>query len=333
MRINKQIAIGINNKQVIVESLNNHYQIFTQLNSLEKDIYFIYADSDIQKLFYSSSYYKKMESAFILLMLFKPISTSLIISASSFLSSPLTNLLKDKFKILAEEPNCHFKVLRKETSWVQYAEKREVNTHELAHIERYKKFSKSEISKIFDGLSVVRKNNNSGWDTSIEWLKRIERILPQIDKNKHTIKDISDLPDEILDSSIFVWEVISEKLKERGVIIPDYSNQLHFSLAESYLASFSDTLIYPYDNSMGLNLGKIQVPYYVNVKLLNDIINISRTHNVLELSADKIISLINHSAFIEFKSLLEQSLSISDLIERADKNKTLFTKALNDLKK
>ena len=333
MTENKQIAIGFNNKQVIIESLTKNYQIFTPLSDDDKDIYFIHADSDIQALYSSSGYYDDMKKAFILLLLFKPLTSSVIISASSFLSSPLTNRLMEEFKLLGQDSNAQFKILRKEADWLYYAEKREANTQNLNHIDRYKRFSKNEILKIFDGFSTIRKNNNTGWDTSAEWLKRIENLLPQIDKNKNTLKDISDLPEEILDSSIFVWEEIDKKLSERNIIIPRYSSQLRFALAESYLSSFSDSFIFSYDKSFNLSLsGNPIIPYYVNIHLLHKIVEVTEVaKSIFILDSEKVDKLIKNSAFLDFKSSLEKATSITELIRVALNNKKLINNAINRL--
>lgn len=335
-----QSLIGIGrNIQVGRDLIKNYYcnnnglPFDGLIKESDKDIYFTYGDSDVQSLFIKTkhseaAYYDFMANAFRFLLTFKPLTSVIVINASSVIESHLTRRLVQEYKCFSEAPEPHFSVLRKESTWHDYIEKRRINTEKLMHIEKYNMFYNDKILNIFNDISVIRKRHNSGSETSQNWLKKAQKIIPIITPNAAKI-DITDLPDEIFHDSIFVWEAIEEKLRKRGIIIPDWSNQLQYALVESYLSIFSETYIFPSRDSFNLDLSQNFSFYFTNVRLLKEILlRADILIDFIKLTPSQLFSFIKSNDLLNFKSKLDSAKSINELLIISEKDKGLLKKAL-----
>jgi hypothetical protein len=316
---------------------NNGLSVSGLKNESDKDIYFTYGDSDVQSLliktnYSEASYYDFMSNAFRFLLTFKPLTSIIVISASSVIESHLTRRLVQEYKCFSQYSEPHFSVLRKESTWHDYIEKRRFNTMKLMHYGKYKNFYNDDIINIFNDISVTRKRNNSGSETSQIWLKKAEKIIPIINPNAVKI-DITDLPDEILYNSIFVWEAIKEKLKDRDIIIPDWSNQLQYALVESYFSAFAETYIFPYRDNFNLDLSQSSSIYFTNVRLMKEILLKADTlMDFIRLTPSQLFTFIKSDDLLNFKSKLDSCETINELLMIAEKNKGFLQKALEQSK-
>lgn len=312
---------------------NNGLYVSGLKNESDKDIYFTYGDSDVQSLliktnYSEAGYFDFMSNAFRFLLTFKPLTSVIVISASSIIESHLTRRLVQEYKCFSQDSEPHFSVLRKESTWHDYIEKRRHNTMKLMHIEKYRMFYNDKIINIFNDISVIRKIYNSGSETSKIRLKKAEKIIPVINPNAAKI-DITDLPDEILYDSIFVWEAIKEKLNERDIMIPDWSNQLQYALVESYFSTFAETYIFPYRDSFNLDLSPNSSIYFTNVRLIKEILfKADILMDFIRLTPSQLFSFIKSDDLLNFKSKLDSSKTVNELLMIAEKDKGLLKKAL-----
>lgn len=296
-----------------------------------KYIYFIYGDSELQSLLvptrYSEiEYYDRMANSFRMLLTFKPLTCVIVISASSVIESLLTRQLVQEYKCFSE-PEKHFSVIRKEATWQDYIEKRRFNTEKLMIIEKYSRYYENEIVSSFNDISVIRKRCNSGIEASENWLKKAKKIVPLIDPNAAKI-DIDDIPHEILYDSVFVWDEIHEKIRKRGIIIPNRSDQLQYALVESYLSIFTETCVFPFGDSLSLELPQNYV-YFTNVKLLKEILSQANIlTDFLELTPLQLLHFINSDELLYFKSKLDSATFESDMLIISKKNKEPLRKAI-----
>ena len=336
MRFIFQLAIGSNNNQSLTIINNN-------IISNVQDIYFIYGDSDFQsikigdELQCSDKYYKLMCSTFKLLLMFKPLTSRIAISASSLISSRLTSKLIDDYKIFSTITNPHFYLLRKEVSWKDYSDKRAHNTRRLRHLKKYSLFlDQSAIMNLSDYI-VLGKDNCTGVDTSQSWIVKAKKIIPTINQNpKSRAVDIDDLPEEILNDSIFVWEAVYERLCQRDILIPKWDKQLQIALLESYLTSYSNHFVFPIRDTMStVNFNTTStVPFYLNLQLLNNIIICNNLQSDFDrITPDKLIKLIYCDELLKFKMMLEDTNIESAIFLKARKYSQLLQKAINYVNK
>lgn len=209
-----------------------------------------------------------------------------------------------------------------------YIDKRKSNTEKLMHIEKYSGFWNDEIIHSLDYISVIRKRNYSGMETSHNWVKKAEIIIPRINPDAAEI-DIKNLPYEILrHDSIFVWEEIEEKLIEKGIHIPSRDDQLQCALVESYLSTFVETFLFPYgEDSLSLIIPKSPF-YFTNIKLLEKLFNADILMEFLKLTPSQLLFFINLENFLHFKSKLISAKNEIELLLIARKNQELLKKAL-----
>ncbi len=326
-----QIIIGNNNTQVCGVP-NDFRSVFKK----KKDIYFVYGDSDVQLLSQnneceSTRYHDFMEITLKLLLIFKPISSRIVIPASSLCSSLLTRLLVNKYECFSIEPNPHICIIRKETSWKEYFEKRKHNSKSLEKIEKYSLFSNKNAAEYFAGLSVTRKIQNSGFHTSVKWVDKAASLLPEIvngyDKKNINLHEISE---EVLYDSIFVWEVLEKKLNERGIKIPEWNSQLRYALAEAYFSSFKGEFMFPFNDPIGLAIEQRERYYYLNVGLLNIMMKKAGLYeSILSISPAGLFKTLYSDELLRYKDEIRQSTNENKLLINSKKYSKLMHKALS----
>jgi hypothetical protein len=268
-----------------------------------------------------------MAKAFKLLLAFKPYTSVIVISASSVIESNLTRRLIQEYRCFSGPSEFHFGVLIRESTLQDYIEKRQSNTRKLMHIKKYSRFYNNEVIHSLNDISIIRKRNNSGRETSHDWVQKAEIIIPQINPAAAKI-EIKYLPDEILHDSIFVWEEIEKKLIERGINIPSRDDQLQCALVESYLSIFAGTFLFPYgEDSLSLTIPKSPF-YFTNIKLLEKLFNTDILMEFLKLTPSQLLVFINLSNFLLFKSELSSAKNVNELLIISKKNQELLKKAL-----
>lgn len=333
---NKQSLFGFSNTQVGRDLItHNHYNNGFK-NESDKDIYFTYGDSDVQSIlktnYTEAGYYDFMSNAFRFLLTFKPLTSVIVISASSVIESHLTRRLVQEYNCFSQHSEPHFSVLRKESTWQDYIEKRRGNTTKLMNTEKYKMYYNDKIINTFDDIAVIRKRNNSGSETSQKWLKEAKEIIPRIDLNATKI-DITDLPDEILEDSIFVWDEIKRNLEDRDIIIPDWSDELQYALVESYFTTFAKSYIFPYRDCYNFDLSQSSFIYFTNMRLIKRILTqADMLVDFLRLTPSQLLTFIQSDGLLNFKSKLDLCKSINELLMVAEKDKGLLKKALKKSK-
>jgi len=307
-------------------------------SEMDSDIYFIYGDSDVQFLLYGVGkyiseieYYDAMDNAFRLLLAFKPYSSRIVITASSVITSYLTDKLIQYYKCFANPLKPHVSILRRESNWEYYFEKRRENTKNLKNIKKYELFYNSNIIEKLEGVSTLRKETYSGVECSEIWVEKAEKIISNIPSNKKI--SLSDLPEEILHNTIFVWETIEERLNERGIIVPSWSKDLQYALVESYLSTFSSFFLFPLRINLPWDFWSIKSYFYfTNIKLLNLILDITGfSSDFCELSPPQLLEFIKSEDFLEYKYRLDLAKTINELFLNAKKYRHFLTNAFKSI--
>ena len=338
--MNKQhIKVKSIDRSNILQIGGNYYKLsFPSSQISHKPIYFIYGDSDVQLLLYKvgsviteNKFYNALEHALKLLITFKPYTTCIVIAASSVIQSDITNKLVQKFKCFSECANPHIYFLRRESDWKDYLTKRREKSESLKKISRYSIYYDKKIIERLKGIPSLRRNFLAGNTCSQNWIEKAEIILNSFpSKVILNSEQLNEFSEEILFSSIFVWEAIEAKLNQIGIIIPKWSNDLQLSLVISYLSMYSDIFQLP----TGINLSwdfwpKLTDSYYTNIKLLDLILElIDVKDDFLKIQPNNLLKMIISDELFEYKYKIEMSLNLNNMLYIAKKHKQLFIKAL-----
>jgi len=309
-------------------------------SQIDLPIYFSYGDSDVQTFIYEvgksiseDDYFKVMEEALRLLLLFKPFSTELVLAPSSIIQSELTeNLIKD-FLCFSLNECPHLLALRREVNWKDYISKRENDTKSLIKIPRFSNYFQKKVIEKVSMIRSTSKKIRSGNVCASIWVNESYQFYNSIHGGKILKKEtLFEIAQEILDNNIFVWETIDIHLKNMGLIIPKWKKDLQLSLVRSYLSVYSKSHLIP----TGINLPWEFWPhkpsrYYADLKVCRQIVNyLNKKYKDFIYGAppNKLLKLISEPLFLEYKRRIENGEKDKKILIYASKYKKLFSKAI-----
>ncbi len=299
-------------------------------------VYFLYGDSDVQFSAYKigqsipiNRYYTAINEALRLLIIFKPFESEIIISPSSIIQSNLTEKLFNSFACFSNEVPNHIILLRRESCWKDYFEKRMNESFILKEIPKYGTFyTKDKIEKVKE-FSTTNKSFKAGFECSTKWVEETHKILKtNSGTGDVSIETLSDISKEVLGKGIFVWEAIWPSLLKLG-LKDNLIDSCKIALINSYLSIYNDKALLP----TGINLPWEFWPlppkrYYANLKILYQIIKIAKIEKyIFNASPSKLLPFLIDERLINFKILLETGESNGRLLEYAIKNKKLIYRA------
>ena len=334
IEIDTLTPLAINDDNKIIRHNDNCYKI-------DLPIFFTYGDSDLQLLIYEvgktlsrDKYYIVMERAFRLLLAFKPITNYLLLPASSFVQSNLTQFLANKFRCFSECHVPHFYLLRREPDWKYYIAKRKEKNKGVIAIPRYRNFYSSKVLEKFNGFSTFSRNIFAGQKCSEAWIEEAIKIVKLFPRGSNISSScLEEMAEEILFDGIFVWENIEKKLKERGANIPEWSVDLQIALLKSYLCVSGDFVCFPYGIELPWEL-HMQRPayYYTDLKLLHGIIKVTDLSKLFfSVNPSSFNKFISNKYFMKFKSIIEKGTCQLDIIKLASDNRIYISKSIKNL--
>lgn len=283
-------------------------------------IYFAYGDSELQYALYGvgnsityQKYLTAMEEALRLLLVFKPWHVPVVIAASSFVQSKLTASLLTKYSCFTDISDPHIFMLRRESDWKIYFEKREKRYQKLRHVPRYLRNYDKTVRDDLSSFPVLNTDVYAGIECSKVWLSEIMKrrlydpLNPSLDYQR-----LSDFREELVEKETFTWESLRMKLVQQGF---EPSKEWEFEgqriLAQSYLQMRNDLVQLP--SGIALN-NELWVQnhdnFYTNTRLLRNILRLTGVENeFIKLEPKKLLSLLSNADFIEIKSKLSLAKS------------------------
>lgn len=205
---------------VVEQYLGDKYVITQWTASQPRPIYLTYADSDVQALYLNSrpgrshQYLDALNEAMRLLVCFKPLSAPLIVSPSSLVQSSITRSILIPFLQTEQSERHQILVIRRESTWEEYFDKRQVNTQELRRSAIYSGYFDSKLIREISGIEASRKKFFSGADTVRRWSKLVQRTAP-VPPGK--AGDINELAGAQLATTAFVYETAMDMLTKLDI--------------------------------------------------------------------------------------------------------------------
>lgn len=159
---------------VIEQIIGNKYVL--AVAPVTKPIYLTYADSDVQALYLSGEphasarYANALDEAVRLLICFKPPQSHILLGPSSLVQSRLTrNVLLPHLRESANNDYGQILLLRRESSWAEYFDKRQQNVETLRAIESFAEYFDQRVIQDISVLPSSRKKFFSGASTVDNW--------------------------------------------------------------------------------------------------------------------------------------------------------------------
>lgn len=284
---------------------------------LAKDIYFFPGDSDFQSFVLAGAtngevqnYYEEMETAFRLLLCFKPDWVYIVIAPSSLIQSAFTLYLFEKYSALRD---LGIGKIVREKSWSDYIYKRQNTLGTLQSKNIYKRYFNQNITDFVGEFPTIKKTTYSGFSCSKSWTDQTNEIL-QINMIRCSIND--ELRNQILEDGIFVWDNIEPLLNSYKIPKRLYSD-LHYGLISSYFKELSYSYDFPMNffcANQNYNFSNRNVSY-LNLNFLKQLIKKSGAiHTFRKLTIKQLRYLLQDNDFLAVKSLLLEAVSPENAI-------------------